>query len=757
MHRGLIALGLIAVAAVLGGWLNARTHQLTFPPPENDTFICSSLVGADVVDHLVVRSGSSQTTATESIQITLADNAPEVAALVYTPNSPNASSARRCLGLPDDQTAIATKIDGGRATISSEVSDVRFADHWRLAWHTNHLQVSFNPQSVCFHQAWTTPQAQWAGSNLTLRTDFPRAPSALSPLPDQQTADTAVWSRAGVSCDEVPVVTEAVPIGFSTYLSTLLQDSRLGGQLSISEIVGWSQPILVGLIAAYLAWRSKASGRKEFKVILVALLGVLAAGIDLETLTSSVVAAALMVLIYGSCAALLFTGGGGRRLLLAVTVLLAAGGGAWIGISYSSIVGLTLLEGIAILLLIQIGTIGYREIRGATVRDAPPAATEPNPVRRVRAGNSPWSGDRIRGFACGLIGIALLVALAFDIGDAPEPQTLGSVVRTGYFATRYVIAALAIVLIGIALVRPLLRSEGPLGAGVLAAGAFGWAVLTQQNPLSAFGVQLPVGEVILTLLIVRVVVRPAPDEIARPAPDEIARPAPDEMARPAAEAKSGPTPVEALANSSPRPTALENMVLAAKCAAVLAVVPFGYFALTTATGLPRHWQQPGPGLLFAVAGVLAEAARWLISGLFYGALSPRLPGRVGPLKALSLAGAWFAAAEIVHLINGWTLHDTTRGWSFPGLELLLFLVAFSVVWDALIARRFSPAGAAGTWTEAVETLREAYFILTTKSIVLYSVPVILALLAVGQQLVNGTGLDFVRAALNLGTPLAGGH
>lgn len=174
------------------------------------------------------------------------------------------------------------------------------------------------------------------------------------------------------------------------------------------------------------------------------------------------------------------------------------------------------------------------------------------------------------------------------------------------------------------------------------------------------------------------------------------------------------------------------------------MIPVGYFVY--ATHLSVQLTELGPQSAFAAGRVLQQLAGWVLAGLVYALLKLRLPGNVGPLRALTLAAAWFAAAAAVQAGNGLIGFASGWSWTFPGLELLLFLVAFSVIWDLCTLK-------VHTWKQAVDGLREAYRIQQARAIALYAVPVLLAVVTIGQQLASGTASDFVKSVLNLIPPL----
>ena len=152
-------------------------------------------------------------------------------------------------------------------------------------------------------------------------------------------------------------------------------------------------------------------------------------------------------------------------------------------------------------------------------------------------------------------------------------------------------------------------------------------------------------------------------------------------------------------------------------------------------------QDPGPDTVFVVVSFLGQLTGWLIIGVFYGLLNSRLPGRIGPVRALVLAGAWFAVAIAVNIVTNVLHYPANKGWIFAGLQLTLFLIAFSVVWDACALKE-------KTLSEIVDKLRTAYHLKETQAIALYAIPVVLALVALVQQLASGSGADFVTGILN---------
>jgi hypothetical protein len=183
-------------------------------------------------------------------------------------------------------------------------------------------------------------------------------------------------------------------------------------------------------------------------------------------------------------------------------------------------------------------------------------------------------------------------------------------------------------------------------------------------------------------------------------------------------------------------------VLAIKIAGALSVVPVTYFTYTALTTLPAKLEQPGPEMIFVFSGILVQLGSWILIGLVFAYINNRLPGVVGPVRALLVTGIWFAVAFVCHIVQGWLGQASSgQSWTFFGLELLLFLTAFSVIWDARILGRLS-------WSSP-ERLRKAYNLQRSRAALLYAVPVLLAVIALGQQVATGNGVESVKSALSI--------
>ena len=185
-----------------------------------------------------------------------------------------------------------------------------------------------------------------------------------------------------------------------------------------------------------------------------------------------------------------------------------------------------------------------------------------------------------------------------------------------------------------------------------------------------------------------------------------------------------------------------------KISAVLAIVPVSYFTVTAVRSLPSSSAQLAP-IFFLAAGIVSQLAGWLAAGIMFSVINSRLPGWCAPLRALVVCAVWFAVGFAASSIPGWIPPGSGPSWTFFGLELLLFLVAFGIIWDACILDgRLS--------ISSLAELRTAYKVQQARSLALYGVPLLLALIALGQQLVSGSGVEFVKSALNVVPAVLGG-
>jgi hypothetical protein len=160
---------------------------------------------------------------------------------------------------------------------------------------------------------------------------------------------------------------------------------------------------------------------------------------------------------------------------------------------------------------------------------------------------------------------------------------------------------------------------------------------------------------------------------------------------------------------TPRPEPIDNFRLAAKISGCLAVIPVAYFAVTAISSIPHN----SISAIFLIGGILTQLAGWLAAGVIFSIINTRLPGRYGPVRAIIVCALWFATGFASSRVQAWLNPGIGgRSWTFFGLQLLLFLVVFSVIWDACILdTRLSSA--------SIDRLREAYNLQQARSLALY--------------------------------------
>jgi hypothetical protein len=492
--------------------------------------------------------------------------------------------------------------------------------------------------------------------------------------------------------------------------------STLGG-FPVNELIGWSSPIIITLLGLWLVVRIRELGGQSFvvKLVLLAALGLVAAAVDLDHSGHALWGAAEIVAVYAVALALVLRLRPVRRPAAVVTTAAAVAVAAVLVITMrntASSGGAIALEALALVLLVVIGVIGCSEARSVQF------SAEDKTISGI-------SLNSLRNRMVFWAGLALTVALAYSVGNVTSWSSPVDIAFSEFATLRYPLAAFATLLVAVALVIPLAYRGQSASEQVVVAAVFGWSVVAQLPQFTVAGIALPGGEVFLAFLLYRVAItnkEPIPKESP---------------------------PSSRLRTRMPRHNPVGNTILAIKIAAALAIIPVSYFAYTIITSLPKNLQQPGPEMIFVVAGVVGQLTGWILIGVIFAGLSTRLRGNVGPIRALVISAAWFAAAFTVHIVDGWTQNPTGRSWSFFGVQLLLFLVTFSVIWDAYILSEHP-------WKDSLSQLREAYKIQQARAVVLYAVPLLLAIIVLGQQVANGNGVEFVKSALNVVPAVFGG-
>lgn len=276
------------------------------------------------------------------------------------------------------------------------------------------------------------------------------------------------------------------------------------------------------------------------------------------------------------------------------------------------------------------------------------------------------------------------------------------------------------------------RQGNVLGAAVGGALGLLWSLVASPGDMRLWGVTVPLGSLLLTLVLAIVGAfarRGQPIEsglLVEPAELDDAK-----LAR-------------SLFDHGPVGTWRANVGVMLDYAIPIAIVPTAYLAWSLVQALPDRTSTSTSVALLA-ASVLSEGGRWLATAAVFGILYPFLPGRGGPYKAAVLAALWFAPALVTEVVNRWLGAGTGRVWTFPALQLLLFLSVLGVLYD-----RRTMKAANGRWAD----VQYAYGVERTRSLLVVSTPMLLAVLAITQQVVSGTGFEFVTTVVERLTDVA---
>ncbi len=713
-------------------WVNQRFPQ-EFPPG------CSNIAGAKVSEMLAVNAKASPPSYKLSEAVTVPLSNGYARLLISEPHTHSAKQAGACLftASMDNGPRLASVAKDTATFVASNQFSLFSNNEWRIKTSFHATQLSFEPSAVC--QSY--PLDNWANTtlSLTIRTDTTL--DNVSPPPNSLTGMVYSWHSPAGACGKLSHISLQVPVNLAGYLSAIIIQPT--GLIPVGEVLGWFSAILIALISLWLALRIPLAATMRstvLRIVALATLGVVVAAIDLNTSSHFLLGPAELVTIYAVGLSLVLillpapvvateatapseaepTRQRTLRRKLPPIVLGITSVAALLICAYRYSVWFPgagdLLIAVAAMLLVTIGAILYGFVKAVPIRDEP----------KLRTGTL-MDPTRVRDWVAFWIVSALIISLAYNAGKAITDISAQSIAISEFSVVRYPLAAFASTLISVALVIPVATVGPSADRHLVAAAAFGWA-LSANAPDLSFGIfNIPLGTVLLAFFLYSLVSYKSTGRDAT--------------------AWDAATPAAvALRDNVPHTDPIKNSILAVKIAAALGIVPVGYFLYSTIASLPS---QAGNDMVFIAAGVVGQLVGWLLIGIVYSALSTRLPGPIGPVRALLLAGAWFAAAVPVHLIDNWIQHSASRAWLFPGLELVLFLVTFSIIWDACVLKQ-------ATWAETITNLRAVYRLQETRAVVLYAIPVLLALIALGEQVASGSGTDFVKSVLTEAAAVFGG-
>jgi hypothetical protein len=183
---------------------------------------------------------------------------------------------------------------------------------------------------------------------------------------------------------------------------------------------------------------------------------------------------------------------------------------------------------------------------------------------------------------------------------------------------------------------------------------------------------------------------------------------------------------------------LANAKSAAQIASVIAIVPVVYLMSTTLTQLGGRLSTNTGGLIVALLAVV-EFARWVVSGFVFGYLYPKLPGRIGPVKALSFGAIWAFSCIGPLVVAQNTASNLTHEVIYRIAQFALFSIVLAIVIDIDTVR-----SAGGSWRD----LRKVYDLQNYGEVAAAVVPAALLVLALGQQIIAGSGVQVANTLLS---------
>ena len=185
---------------------------------------------------------------------------------------------------------------------------------------------------------------------------------------------------------------------------------------------------------------------------------------------------------------------------------------------------------------------------------------------------------------------------------------------------------------------------------------------------------------------------------------------------------------------------VNNGLHAVKCGAVIAIVPVTYFVVAAISHSSGFFANDAVAAV--LGGATGQATLYLVIAWTFGALYRVLPFSIGPYKALLLAFIWWISIGAVEIVNTVAGFEVPRVWVFPGIEITIYVLLLSVVYDAATIKQVG----GHDW----KTLSQAYgwskfqhggFVPVASSVTL-------AVIAVSQQLLSGSASQFVTAVLS---------
>jgi hypothetical protein len=577
---------------------------------------------------------------------------------------------------------------------------------WTTTLHAGAVRLAFQSSGFCDSSP-GSPPVHWDGTQFTATLTTTGSVSDLSSLPTTHSGNDYSWSFPKLDCKKASAIKLSAHVPLVTYADTRIVDAPSVGPTWINLFSSLFDVLV--LLTGFVVWqrnrRFLRSTTRMLDLLAISSLGL--AATFLYGGSDALTPVAALFAIYGIILALLLRGRLWLRdgVVIIITALAIAAVPPHIRYHISAntqdtapyILGAEVL--VALCMAIS-GVLVYRRLHAGLHRVY---------IDGLGPGRTSLRLDLALLYAWALVA----AAFAYSLCNVQAPHDVLSIALAEIGVPAYALYPFILTLLVIALVLPLIERGTAAAPRQLCAGIIGFAFAVQlPDPSFALGT-FPLAEVIFAAVLFRLASKeqPVPDLTSLQSRIRTATPAGDQFA---------------------------NLLLAVRIAAVVAIIPVVYFTYTALTSLPGNLQFVDDAIS-AAAGVVSQAVSWIVIGVVFSILNNRLPGGSGPLRAVVVSALWFGVGIISVVVSSLLHGSLNRSWTFFGLQLFLFLLAFSAVWDACILGKLR-------WA-SLDQLRDAYNLNRVRTIALYAAPLLLALIALGQQLVSGSGVQFVQSAL----------
>lgn len=601
--------------------------------------------------------------------------------------------------------------DKGRVTFSNDFSTRNYIPSllsisgWTTTLHGGAVRLAFESSGFC-HSSPAHVPADWAGTQFTATLTTAGPVSDFSALPTSHSGDNYVWSFAKLDCKKPSAITLSAHVPWVTYADTRIVDTPSAAPTGIALLASLFNVLV--LFAGFVVWarnrRLPRSAARMPALLAISSLGLAATFIPGGSDALTVVAE--LFAIYGIILALMLRG---QRLPVVIGAVITALAIASVPLHIHYLDSANTRDtapyalGAEVLLALCMaisGVLAYRRLNALLHRVY---------VVRLGPGQTSLRLELALLYAWALVA----AAVAYSLCNVQGPHDMLNIAFAEIGVPAYALFPFILTFLVIALVLPLIERGTAAARGQLFAGIVGFAFAVQLPDPSFALSTIPLAEVIFAGVLFRLASK------EQPLPDL--------------------TSVQSrLRTASPAEDRFANLLLAVRIAAVVAIIPLVYFIYTEITSLPGNLQFTD-GAVYAAAGVVVQAVGWIVIGVVFSIINNRLPGGSGPLRAVVVSALWFGAGIISFAVSSLLHGSLNRSWTFFGLQLFLFLLAFSAVWDACILGKLG-------WA-SLGQLRDAYNLNRVRTIALYAAPLLLALLALGQQVISGSGVQFVQSAL----------